>query len=377
MKILMLNYEFPPIGGGAGQAHENILRQYAQVEDLQVDVLTSGLERGYSFDRFSANINIYKVGIHKKDLHYWRKVEVVEWLIKANRHYSQLIEENNYDLAHAFFAFPTGWLCYRTVEKLPYIVSLRGSDVPGLHPRLSLDYKILAPVFRKIWRKATAIVACSQGLRNRALRFMPSVKIDVIPNGVDLQRFSSAGQKEQTKVFRLLTVGRLSATKRIDLLIEAVSILGRKNPDIKLTIAGGGSLKETICRIVERHKLQSVVTVEGMVASEKMPELYQRHDIFVLATAQEGMSNAMLEATACGLPIVTTRCEGVEELISDNGIVIEQPSPQAFAHAIEKLSNNHEVCRRMSTAAQNQAKKFTWQSVSMKYIDCYRKHINS
>jgi len=164
MKILMLNYEFPPIGGGAANAHRCLLQQYAGSSDLKVDVLTSAPRPGFFKETFADNITIYKVGLHKKELHFWRKTEVIEWLFKAKFHYRKLLRENDYDLAHAFFGFPTGWLCYRTANKLPYIISLRGSDVPGEHARLKLDYKILGPVFGAIWRQADVLVACSQGL---------------------------------------------------------------------------------------------------------------------------------------------------------------------------------------------------------------------
>ncbi len=192
LNLLMLNYEFPPIGGGAANAHLSILKQYVQNPDLKIDVLTSAPERGFYKNQFSENITIYRIGVNKKNLHHWRKIEVIEWLIKTRHYYRHLLENNNYNLVHAFFGFPTGWLCYRSVDELPYIISLRGSDVPGRHARLKLDYKILAPVFRRIWENADAIVANSSGLKNRALRFLPSVLIEVIPNGVDLNFFRPA-----------------------------------------------------------------------------------------------------------------------------------------------------------------------------------------
>lgn len=169
MKILMLNYEFPPIGGGAGKAHLCMLKDFADNNNLVIDVLTSAPRPGFTVENFSENITIYKVGVHKKNLHYWRKIEVIEWLLKAQRHYRKLLRENNYDLAHAFFGFPTGWLSYRTANKLPYIISLRGSDVPGKHARLKLDYKVFGPLFKVIWKKAAALVANSEGLDRKSV----------------------------------------------------------------------------------------------------------------------------------------------------------------------------------------------------------------
>jgi len=373
LRLLMLNYEFPPIGGGAGKAHLCILKQYAQMSDLKVDVLTSAPRPGFVTEKFSDNITVYKVGIHKKSLHFWRKAEVIEWLAKARFYYRGLLRENEYDLAHAFFGFPTGWLCYRTASRLPYIISLRGSDVPGKHGRLQLDYKILGGVFRGIWKKAAGLVACSEGLKNRALRFLPSVSIDVIPNGVELERFYPAETGKESGVLKLLTVGRLSVTKRVEMLIDAVEILHKAGRSVRLAIVGGGGLEQELRRIVSERNLTGVIEMTGRIDSDKMPDLYRQNNIFISATMQEGMSNAMLEAMASGLPIVTTRCEGVEELIKDNGIVVEEAQAEKIAEAIKKLADDRETCKQMSAASRKQAGLFAWSFVAGQYIRCYQK----
>jgi hypothetical protein len=90
----MLNHEFPPIGGGARHAHLCLLREYAANGQLTIDVLTSTPGPGFFEEKFSENITIYKVGLHKKSLHYWRKAEAIEWLIKARFHYCRLLIKN-------------------------------------------------------------------------------------------------------------------------------------------------------------------------------------------------------------------------------------------------------------------------------------------
>jgi len=369
----MLNYEFPPIGGGAGKAHLCMLKQYANNIELKVDVLTSAPKPGFSAEKLSENITVYKVGVHKKNLHYWRKIEVIEWLLKAKSHYRRMLRENSYDLVHAFFGFPTGWLCYRTANKLPYIISLRGSDVPGAHARLTVDYKILSPLFKAIWKKATVLVACSEGLKNRALQFLPSIPIDVIPNGVELERFHPAKSKKDENILKLLTVGRLSVTKRVEMLIDAVEMLHKDGRKVHFTIVGGGAMEQKLRQIVLERGLGDIIEITGRIESEKMPELYRQNDIFISASMQEGMSNAMLEAMASGLPIITTRCEGVEELIADNGIIVEKANGKDIADAIRSLIQNQQVCISMSAAARKRAKQFSWKSVATQYIHGYRK----
>jgi len=372
----MLNYEFPPIGGGAGKAHLNLLRQYAEKDRLTVDVLTSGPKPGFSEENLAGNITIYKVGLHKKNLHFWRKSEVLEWLLKARRHYRKLLRRNHYDVVHAFFAFPSGWLCYRTANALPYIISLRGSDVPGYNVRLGLDYKLLSGLFRKIWDGAALTVANSKGLRKLALEFMPNLDIRVISNGVDTEQFRPPQERAPTGLLKLLTVCRLISRKRIDLLIKAVADAKKLGHDLRLNIAGDGNLLEPLRRLADELGVAETVNFMGRVGAEQMAQVYQENDIFIMSSAHEGMSNAMLEAMACGLPIVTTRCEGVEELIADNGVVVEDQGPEAIAAAIIKLAGDPHTCEKMALAARKQAEKFSWPAVAQQYLDCYRQIVS-
>ncbi|MHC4185142.1 MAG: glycosyltransferase family 4 protein [Planctomycetota bacterium] len=351
-RILMLNYEFPPIGGGAGNAHLYLLKEYSRHSELKVDVLTSAPTSGFHEEEFSKNITVYKIGLHKKNLHFWRKVEVIEWLVKAHFYYRKLIGANSYDLVHAFFGFPSGWLCYRSASRLPYIISLRGSDVPGYNIRLGLDYKLLAGLFRRIWGGAAAVVANSQGLRDLAQDFMPALEIKVIPNGIDIENFEPPEGRIVRKPIQLLTVCRLISRKRIDLLIRAAARAKELNLDIHLNLVGEGNLMEPLQRLANELHLTDSVFFMGRVAAERMPQVYRDNDIFLMSSAHEGMSNAMLEAMASGLPIITTECEGVEELITDNGIVVEEADSAVIAKAIKGLADDHEHYRQMCVAAR-------------------------
>ena len=371
MKILMLNYEFPPIGGGAANANLYLLKQYAGIEDLQVDVLTSAPKPGFSEEKFADNIKIYKVGIHKKHLHYWRKPEVIEWLIKAGPVYRKLISQNDYKIAHAFFGFPTGWLCYRNADKLAFMISLRGSDVPGYNVRLGLDYKILAGLFRRIWSSADMIIANSIGLKNLSCKFMPELDIKVIPNGIDTNKFYPA-KTTLIKPIKLLTVCRLIKRKRIELLIEAILSVKSSGLDVELNIVGDGNLMSELKSLTQKLGIANQVNFFGRIESEQMPDIYRSNNIFVMASQHEGMSNAMLEALACGLPIITTRCEGVEELIDKNGIIVEQADSKSISEAIKKLAADNQQLNQMSLAAVEKAKEYSWDSAAQKYLQLYK-----
>ncbi len=376
LKILMLNYEFPPIGGGAGKAHHAILHEFAKRQDMKIDVLTSApLEQG-GVEKIGGAITIEKIGIKKRNLHYWRHSEILAWIYKACRRYKQMLACGNYDLIHIFFGVPTGLVCWLCGTKsIPYVISLRGSDVPGKSNQFQLEHLILSVPLKSIWKKASALVACSEGLKARALEFYPALNIDVIGNGVDNVRFRPAENKTVSDLWRLLTVGRLTNTKRIDILIDAAEILKKQGLNISLTIAGTGKLQSQLQDIIGSRQLQSYINLTGRIESDVMPQLYRNHDIFISATVAEGMSNAMLEAMASGLPIITTECEGLTELLEDNGVILRQACAGTFAEAIKDILSNSEKYRTMALAARKRAERFAWPAVAQQYLDLYNRLI--
>ncbi len=376
LRVLAVNYEYPPIGGGAGHAHQQILRRWADDPRITVDLVTSGIERGIHEQRLGSNIRIVRVGITKASLHYWRKSEVLTWLRRAAGVYRGMRRSSDYDLAHAFFAFPSGWLPYRQRGDPPYIVSLRGSDVPGYNQRLGLDYRLLAGLFGRIWRNAAAVVANSEGLAQLARRFIPELHFDVIPNGIDTDRFHPSGQPWTGGPVRALTVCRLIGRKRLDLLIEAVALCRQRGIDVSLTIAGDGNLMDELKALATRLNVADHVRLPGRVEPDAMPGLYREHNLFVMASEHEGMSNAMLEAVASGLPMVTTRCEGVEELINGNGIVVDRATPDALAGGITTYANDPAAYAQAVQASKQQARRFDWSVTADEYLALYQRVVN-
>ncbi|GAI51567.1 unnamed protein product, partial [marine sediment metagenome] len=119
-------------------------------------------------------------------------------------------------------------------------------------------------------------------------------------------------------------------------------------------------MQEKLKQIVSQKNLDNIINITGRIDSEDMPQVYRKNDILISASCTEGMSNAMLEAMASGLPIIATRCEGTEELISDNGLVVEYANAEEIAKAVKKLADDRQLREQMSLAARTQAEKFTW-----------------
>jgi L-malate glycosyltransferase len=121
MKLLVLNYEFPPIGGGAANALHELLNQYKHNKELEIDLITSSEKRKNETIKFAENITIHKLNVNKRQLHYWTALEIYAYTVRALSLAYILNKEKKYDLCHCFFALPCGIIPY--LLRIPYIVS--------------------------------------------------------------------------------------------------------------------------------------------------------------------------------------------------------------------------------------------------------------
>jgi len=376
MRILFLNYEFPPIGGGGANANAYLFQHYANNPNLVVDCVTSTFDRQDQTEKFAENVRLYRLAVGKRDLHFWTQREVLVWLRQARRKVRELVSQHDYDVCHAFFGFPSGLVawCYR--DQFPYIVSLRGSDVPGFNPRFAFQYFFLKPLFRHIWQQASSVIANSQGLKVLANKFMPELSIEVIPNGIDTQEFKPAIAGARVPQ-RILCVSRLVERKGVQHLIEAMPAIVASFPKVSLQVVGEGNLSDELnaqCRALGVHEH---VDFLGYVPHEQLPELYQKAELFVQPSFYEGMSNTVLEAMACGLPIIATCEGGREELLRDNALMAPYGDPTALAEGVAALLSNPEKVTVMGQVSSEIAEQYSWAAVAKSYLNIYHDLIDS
>ena len=357
MRVLMLNYEFPPIGGGAGNANYYLLREFAGQKDITIDLITSCMGPDTT-EKFADNITIHYLDVGKKALHFWKMTEILRWTCRAERLSKRLIKRHHYDICHCWFGWPSGVIGYLNRKKVPYIVALRGSDVPGYSKRLALaDTFLFRPLSKVVWKHAKAVVANSTHLAELAKETYPG-RIDVIPNGVDTRQFRP---RRHPFRHRVLSVGRLIPRKGFDILIHALT--GTK---YSLTIVGDGPERKNLATLAK--KCEVPLTITGAVSHDEMPRYYQSHDIFALASKNEGMSNAVLEAMACGMPIVMTDVGGAEELVNMNGQLVCQD-----AGYIREALKNLSICPAGRTS-RRRALNMNWRSVASQNENIWRIH---
>lgn len=367
MRILMLNYEFPPLGGGGSNACYYLLKEFSK-QNLEVDLVTSSATGLSETEKIGENVTIYKVPIYKKDIHYWTQKEILDYSWKANGRIRELMRTYRYDVIHAFFTVPCGALAYLYKKNIPFVVSLRGSDVPGFNKRFGLQYVFLKPMIREIWKKADAVVANSNGLKELALETSPNLSIGIIPNGIDTNDFEPAISKENDEI-RLLCVSRLIERKGIRYLIEAVSKLNSEK--VKLILVGEGNQEAELKQLVRELGLDNSVIFKGYVSHEKISGIYKESDIFVLPSQNEGMSNALLEAMAAGLPVIVTDTGGTSELIDGNGFIVEKNNSDSIFEALKALIEQPNLLEQMGERSREIAQNLSWNNVSLKYKELY------
>lgn len=363
MRVLMLNYEYPPLGGGAANAMHYMLREFAK-GDIEIDVITSNVGHEFEREEFSDAITIHKLNVHKKDIHYWKKRELFLWLVKAHSLTKELLQKEKYDVMHCWFGWPGGMIGYQFRGRVPYIVSLRGSDVPGFNPRLKwLDPLVFTPISRRVWRHARAVIANSEGLRRLALRTLDG-EIEVIHNGVDTEEFTPEKRKSGD-TFRIVSTGRLIERKGYEYLIRALE--GMEN--VTLTVIGDGDRRPDLERLADKLGVRAFF--RGAVDHDDIAREYQKADLFVLPSLNEGMSNSLLEAMACGLPVIVTDVGGAGELVDGNGIIVHRASADDLHDGIKGYLKDRELLRIHALRSREVAERMDWTSVCNRYLTLY------
>jgi len=375
MKILFLNYEYPPLGGGAGNATSYLLKEFAKIPDLKVDLVTSSIDKKYHLEKLTENIQIHRlpIGKNQKNLHFQSQKDLLVYAWKAYGFSKIMVKKNKYNLTLAFFSVPCGFLAWILKKrfKLPYLVSLRGADVPGYSERFAYLYKIITPLIKKVWKEASGVIANSQGLKELALKTNPGQEISVISNGININRFKpSLFDFTFQKTFPILCVTRITPRKGVRYLIEAFSQLYKKYPNLSLQIIGEGNEKENLEKMARRLGLEKQVNFVGLLPHEKLPAYYQSAGVYVLPSQNEGMSNCMLEALASGLPLLATNTGGTQELIEDgvNGFILRMKSAEDIAEKLEILIQNEELRKKMGKASREKAERMSWENVAQEYM---------
>ncbi len=372
MHILIVNSEYPPIGGGASNASAHLAVQFVK-QGQQVTVLTT------AFDKLSLEETVDGVGVIRlpgvrKKADRSTAFEQIVFMLSAATLGMVWVHRLRPDVVLAFFGAPSGvaaWV-WSFFFKLPYVVSLRGGDVPGFRPYdFARQHRLLGPLLHQVWRRAGAVVANSEGLRQLAYKFDARHPVSVIPNGVDMQAFKD--EERSWMPPRLLFVGRIVFQKGLDLLLDALAKL--KAVDWELAIAGDGPNLENLKRRAQGLGIIEKTNFLGWQDRTNLAATFQQANLFVYPSRHEGMPNAVLEAMAGGLPVLATRIAGNEELVTEKtGRLVPPEDVEALQAALEKLLPDAQLRKNLGAAGrQRAATEYSWSGAAKAYLALMRK----
>lgn len=237
---------------------------------------------------------------------------------------AELIKKNNIGLIDVHFAYPDGFAAMLVAKKIgiPFCVTLRGTELPysrSFYRRWQMQW---------VFKKSAKIICVSRSLAEVALKLgADAEKLKVIPNGINTDIFyprSRSRARDRLGIEKnatvILSVGGLVKRKGFQRVIQHLPRLRVEIDNLQFLIVGGGSVEgdysDELHALVKELQLEDVVRFEGLQPPEKLPDYYGASDLFVLATANEGWPNVLVESLACGTPVVATDVGGVKEIIT-------------------------------------------------------------
>jgi len=364
----MLNNEFPPLGGGTGTVNQAILERLARTPSLEIDLITSALGHQFEQTPFAERIRLFKVPVANRNIHHSSNRELLTYGARALRLALRLQHQRRYDFCFAWSALPAGAvaLALRRLTGLRYMLRVCGPDIPGFEQRYGWLYPALTPLIRATWHGSETVIAKCEREADMIRTVDRRVPIKLVPNGVDGMAFQPGPPIPDEGPLRLLCVARLIERKGQQHLIEAVKRLSDEGLDVTLGLVGTGDAQTANEAQARSLGVAERVSFVGYIPREQIAAHYAEAHVFVLASYNEGMSVATLEAMAAGLPLVVTRTGGTVELVEEgaNGFTFDWGDVDALSTHLRRLATDRALARRMGAASRERSLRFTWDSVA-------------
>lgn len=276
----------------------------------------------------------------------------------------------DFDLIDAQYAYPDGFAALLVAKRLkvPITLTVRGSDINYFTTLPKIRERIIFTL-----KNVDKIISVSQALKDTIVQLdIPETKVVVIQNGVDTTMFhpinnsrNDLGLPKNRKI--ILSVGNVIKTKGHHLIIKALSIIRKKDPQKQLPhliIIGDGNYKTKLIKLIKELDLKDYVTFTGRLQHNTIIKWYNACDIFCLASYHEGLPNVLREAMACGKPVVATNVGGIPEIITsdDYGFLVSELDPGKIALTLNNALNKKWDTKKIITYASS----MDWKSSSKK-----------
>lgn len=371
VKILVLNYEYPPIGGGGGRVSQVLGRQLAR-RGHQITVLTSRIQ-GMERDDWTDGYRVHRVQCFRSRADRCTVPEMFAYVIASAAPAVALARRWRPDIMHVHFAVPTGpvaYLVHRLVG-IPYVITAHLGDVPGGVPEQTEGlFRWLGRFTVPIWRAASAVTAVSSftaALADRAYGISPLV----IPNGMDVSRYPPTVRRPSSPI-RFVWVGRFQAQK--NLLFGLQRLADVQDLDWRLDLVGDGPDREEAEGLTRATGLSGRVTFHGWVTPDEADRVMAGADVLYVTSLSEGLSLVTVQALACGLAIVGSRIGGLTDVVEDgvNGLLCSLEDPEAFVKALRYVCEDPDRLIRMKAASRARAERFDLERITDRYEEIFR-----
>jgi len=371
-RILLINAEYPPLGGGSGTATRQLALAMAR-RGHKPFVITAAFD-GLPTEEDDHGITVRRIRAWRRQKGRVGVWELLRFTIAAMIAAPRLARQWQVESAIIALTLPTGligWLLKRTAG-VPYTISLQGVDVPG-HGRATgvKHHHYFGNLTRKLWTEAGAVVASSNGMAMLAREHAPGIHFNVIPTGADMEGLAPGDRTDRTGPVKILYAGRLVKDKGLDVLMAALG----KLPDTlnwSLTLAGEGAEWTALAGYAARYRVAGHIEFRGWTGWEALPEIYREADVFVMPSRKDDMPVAVLEAMAAGLPVIGTRVGGMTEMVSHGvtGLLVPPEDVDSLTAALTTVISDSAKRVAMGRAGRTRADaRYSWTAVAEHWLE--------
>lgn len=367
--------DFIPPVGGAEVAMGEIIKMNSEI---QFDLFVPKLFKGRPRVEKVTNATIYRFGLA------WPKFDKLWYILAAPLYARYKHSSVRYDLVWSMMASYGGFACLFftwLAPRIKMLLTLQEGDPPDY---ILKRVGIFRPLFHKIFKRANEIQAISRFLAHWGVEMGFQGVPNVIPNGVDLKRFTEKIAPEERQRIRqqfgfidtdvvLVTASRLVLKNGTGDIINSLVSL----PDnYKALIIGFGEDQEKLELLTADKGLNKRVVFAGRRDHAELPSLLQSSDIFVRPSLSEGLGNSFIEAMAAGLPIIGTPVGGIPDFLFDGetGVFCQPSNPESVAVAVLRIQEQPGLRRKLIKQGNRLAvDKFGWVGIGESMRDLFQK----
>lgn len=376
MRILMYDYEYPPLGGGGGVSHHFLAAELAR--EHEVVVVTSAFER-LPRREVVDGVEVHRVPVlGRAEAAVASLSSMLAFPPSAWAHAARALRGRRFDVVNSHFVVPTGPGSLPVARRLgiPHVQTIHGGDIFDPSKRLSPHrLPLVRSLVGRILRASDAVVAQSTDTRDNARElYVPELDVHIIPLAIRVPRVAPATRAElglPPDAFLAVTVGRLLRRKALDRLLAALA-----QPDCgqaHLVIVGEGPEGPGLEALTAELGLGARVHFAGWVEEARKWQILAAADAYVSSTMHEGYGLVFLEAMAMGLPLVTPDRGGHLDFLEDGvtGFIVPNGDAPALAGAIARLLRDPEIRARMGHTNRERSHESRLEVMAARYADLF------